>query len=47
VGDDGWSSVVSGHTTSLLSPGDVVLERLMMLGGLALIAIGIVTGFFW
>jgi hypothetical protein len=32
---------------SLSPSSDVVLEQLMILGGLALIAIGIVTAFFW
>jgi hypothetical protein len=31
---------------SLLSPGDVMLERLLMLGAGALIAFGIATVFF-
>jgi hypothetical protein len=35
-----------GHTMSLSPPGDVVLERLVMLGAVALIAIGIATVFF-
>jgi hypothetical protein len=46
VGDDRWSSVKRGHTMSLSPAGDVMLERIVMLGAVALIAIGIATVFF-
>jgi hypothetical protein len=35
-----------GHAMSISPVGDVMLERLVMLGGVTLIAIGIATVFF-
>jgi hypothetical protein len=45
MGDAGWARAVKA-TMSPSPPGDVMLERLVILGAVTLIAFGIVTVFF-